>query len=619
MQLTTAMPEMSFRKNPRPGQQKAIEMMAQTDRLNVKLPTGYGKTFTACSCYAVKQRQGINRALFVFPTVSQLTQFVQDGPNDLKDADVIGPRAVIDIGMMGIEAIRQHRENKASVFAITIQSLAMPTGAANVKKLLESGHWMIVVDEYHHYGLEKAWGRTVLSLNYKALLAMSATPYRPEDDGAFGMPDVEIEYVEAANERAVKRLRGHSYSYRLNAVNNTTGEIYEYTTDDLILEAGGDSQEALEKLEITKNMRWSPSYISPLVRVPIDRLMADRNQTGERLQAIVTAMTCSHAEMVCEQIRSMYSELVVDWVGGGPNGRPEDENARILNGFCPKKNEFGIRRPAIDVLVHVGMAGEGLDAVNTTEAIFLCRAGLSNRTVQIIGRLARVIPGDLSWVIGNVNFDSSSYFAKNGYTGFNLMNSIDGNPPDLSDEDAGTDIVCPPPAHQGDKDGGEWIPAKPDPVLELIELELERIDSGTEELEPYVAAMEKIGGAHAQLAEEMRNDPSSVAWNTLREVIKKDREEELRTLYVGDRVKELKRQIDEKVSHCARQILKRRGTYAKKLTAADVKTIINTVKKREVGTSVSDHNVESLERHMAFLRSLERTIETQGVPAWVLS
>jgi superfamily II DNA or RNA helicase len=619
MEPSASMPEMSFRKNPRPGQQKAIEMMAQTDRLNVKLPTGYGKTFTACACYAVKQRQGINRVLFVFPTVSQLNQFVQDGPNDLKDADVIGPRVVIDIGLLGFESIRQHRENKASVFAITIQSLAMPTGAANVKRLLESGNWMVVVDEYHHYGVDKAWGRTVLSLNYKALLAMSATPYRPDDDGAFGMPDVEIEYKRASEELAVKRLRGHSYSYTLKAVNNKTGEIHEYTTEELIHEAGGDSPEAIEKLEITKDMRWSPSYISPLVRVPIERLMADRNRTSLRLQAIVTAMTCSHAEAVCQQIRSMYDELAVDWVGGGPNGRPDEENAEILAKFCPPKNELGIRRPTLDVLVHVGMAGEGLDAVNTTEAIFLCRASFSNRIIQIIGRLARILHGENSWVVGNVNFDSSSYFARNGYTGFNLMNSLDGNPPDPSDEDAEEEIQCSPPARQGDEDGGDWIPVKPDAVLELIELELERIDSGTEELEPYIAAMEKAGGAFAILADEMRNDPASAAWGTLREVVKRDREEELRSIYIGDRVKELKRQIDEKVSHCAREILKRRGTYAKRLTAADIKTIINTVKKREVGTSVSDHNVESLERHMAFLQNLERTIATQGVPSWVLS
>jgi len=63
---------------------------------------------------------------------------------------------------------------------------------------------MVVVDEYHHYGIEKPFGQAVNSLPYEFCLCMSATPYRPESDSAFGAPHIEVTYREAQKDEAVK-------------------------------------------------------------------------------------------------------------------------------------------------------------------------------------------------------------------------------------------------------------------------------------------------------------------------------------------------------------------------------------------------------------------------------
>ena len=43
------------------------------------------------------------------------------------------------------------------------------------------------------------------------VLAMSATPYRKDQDEAFGKPDIEVSYREAAvKEGVLKRLECHS-------------------------------------------------------------------------------------------------------------------------------------------------------------------------------------------------------------------------------------------------------------------------------------------------------------------------------------------------------------------------------------------------------------------------
>jgi len=616
MESAIALPELPLKKNPRPGQRKAIELIAGSEQLNIKLPTGYGKTFTACACYAVKQRQGINRVLFVFPTVSQLEQFKQDGPNDLREAGVLGPKHVIDVRHLGRNSLDWHHEDKASVYAITIQSLSQAVGDLLVNELFATGNWMVIVDEYHHYGQEKVWGRAVSQLEHKALLAMSATPYRPDDDSAFGYPDVDIKYRQAASEKAVKPLKGHSYTYRLSAVNQATGEIQEYTTDELILEAGGDSQDAIEKLEITKNMRWQSSFISPLIEIPIKRLMEDRVRTGIRLQAIVTALTCSHAKMVCEQVRNMFDHLEVDWVGTGPYGRTDEENAAILKRFCPAKGKDGKRRPEIDVLIHVGMAGEGLDSVNVTEVIFLNRASFVNTIIQIIGRAARVLCGpDGNPLTGHINFDSSSDFAKGGYIGGAIMDAIDGDPPEESDEDG---PVC------GDGTGDKK-PREPkdiqDLLFEVIDLELEKIDSGSEEVVLMHETMRLLGGEFAILAERMSMDANHPGWVTVIEVATRKRDEEMKALHVSDRISNMSRRLDDMVRLCTGEVCKRWPNIETKKaqgSAGEVIKRINKRKKWELGSSVQN-DIEILSRHLNWIDGLLRTVKEKGVPQWLLS
>jgi len=130
------------------------------------------------------------------------------------------------------------------VFAVTAQALIKAAGDI-VRALMETGSWMITVDEYHHYGMEKSWGKAVTSLNYSFLLAMSATPYRPDEDSAFGPPDVVVSYREAVEQACVKPLKGHSYVYKIDAVLQS-GEIQTMTTDELVKDAGSDKPADIE-------------------------------------------------------------------------------------------------------------------------------------------------------------------------------------------------------------------------------------------------------------------------------------------------------------------------------------------------------------------------------------
>jgi hypothetical protein len=596
MQSSTTVHGVSLRKNPRKGQLKVFDAFSNSDYLCIKLPTGYGKTFTATTCYAIKQKQGVNRLLFIFPTDAQLEQFVKDGSNDLYDSGVSGVRAIIDIRFYGVQALKKHRTNSAQVYAITVQALCANDFV--VREMMQSGNWMVVVDEYHHYGIDKAWGKTVLSLSYKCLLAMSATPKRIDNDSAFGTPTVSVLYRDAVNEKAVKPLKGHAYVYVIDAINEE-GDLISYTTNQLIKEAGGDSPEKIEKLKIARQMRWSPKYVSPLVTTPIDRMLSERVSTGYKLQAIVGALCVSHAELVCSQIASLYPELTVDWVGTGENGRSSEDNKKILAKFCPPKDERGIRSPTLDILVHVGIAGEGLDCVNVSEVIHLNRASKNNSNDQENGRAARYLEG----VIGHINFDSDTDYAKDGYIGNAIMDAMDDEAPSKDEDDPVTPV-------------SRDVPLLPDePKIQIWDVRLEKIDSGDPGVQLMAKAIQAAGVSGIDYSD--LNDLQSPEWDKVINLFRTMRTREAEELDEKSVILQWKEQINNALSVVTSLVIKNMVSDSRfdKGLIGDIKKRINGRKKMSCGAISEDLAI--CKQHYNWLKKLEQTVINEGVPQWL--
>jgi len=589
------MSTLSFRKNPRRGQAEVIRRAIETEKrqLCAKLPTGYGKTYTAACVYSSLQSQGkVSRLLYLVPTVGQLKQFVQDGKGDLEDACVDGPLYVCDIAFSRAAlSIKQHRKGTHQVFAATIQGLSSRAIGSTVKSLMEQGDWMICVDEYHHYGIEKTWGRAVLDLQAlptcRFLLAMSATPNRPGDDSAFGKPDVSVSYRRAVLEKAVKPMQCHAYTYRIDAIEN--GDVISYSMQDLVTEAGSDKPEALEK--VFTRMRWSPKYISPLVDTPIARMIRGRCSTGQPLQTLIGATCCSHAQMVCDQVKTMFPELRIDWVGTGLNGRTDSENKAILQKFCPEKVD-GRRRPQdvrLDVLVHVGMAGEGLDTIYVSEIVHLNPANKNNSNDQENGRGARYLPD----VMATVNVETGSDYAEE-YLGRRIELAFDSEDP-TDDE----------PAKETEERSDE-IPELPDEPMILI-LDVECIDINTGEVERMTKALSQVSG--------LEIDSPEVEAKALA-LYKQMRREESERFNDRSSVEQLDQQVQNALSVVARRVARKicPGRSDKQLIG-DIRKRINTKKKRSIGGIERD--VQTLRRHWDWLVALDREVKNQEVPSWL--
>lgn len=591
-----------FGQNPRNGQRRVFDKAIDSalKELNIKLPTGYGKTFTAAGVYAIRQKHfGINRLLYITPTLAQHEAFCKDGHHDLELAGVVGPTVVCDVGYFGIQALINHRANTHQVFAMTIQGLCASPG--DVAKLLETGRWMIVVDEYHHYGVDKTWGQRVRRLNNEFILAMSATPHRPNEDSAFDLPSIEVRYRTAVEEGAVKKLKGHSYIYKIDAI-HANGDIESMTTTELAGLAGSSDPDKIEKCRIERKMRWSPKYVSPLVSIPIERMLSERIHSGYKLQAIVGAMCVSHAELVCEQLRAMFPELAIDWVGTGTNGKPSEVNQKVLARFCPPKTQMpdgSISREesTLDALVHVGMAGEGLDTCKVSEVVFLHVANINNTNNQTAGRSSRILPG----VIGNISYDSSSEYS--GYVGEQLMDALDNMPPKPGD---------------GDDKPYEPKPLPEEPSIHNFNLELLRIDSGSPEVERFAQALKATGHTSRDI-KEMAVDPDPSDLNAVIELYRRMRRTEAEQHDERSSVEQWRSSVDAALSLVTNRVIRlmhKNGQRIEKSLPGDIKRRINGKKKAILGAVAKD--IESLRKHYQWLQQLEKAIIGSAVlPTWL--
>ena len=162
-----------------------------------------------------------------------LSSFWLTAPVICANAGSLGALMLLDVGDRGTVAMRRHREGRAQVYVTTVQAIIAKGGStlrALREGLLPSGAWMIVVDEFSSlWKLEKAWGQAIAALPYVFRLVMSATPYRNDNDEAFGKPDIVVTYRQAVEEGEVKRLRCHSYVYKIDV--RTSGRRIRHVYD----------------------------------------------------------------------------------------------------------------------------------------------------------------------------------------------------------------------------------------------------------------------------------------------------------------------------------------------------------------------------------------------------
>lgn len=599
--------EVPFPEKLRPKQREIIEAFKTRNELIAKLPTGYGKTLAAAGAYALLRHRGAcNRMLYIVPRGSQARQAAESVPQELS---LFGVKTqAIEVTRDPIHALRRHRDGTIEVYVTTVQALqSSPATDRTVKDLMQTGRWFVVIDEHHHYGEETAWSESVKALPARAMLAMSATPNRHDGSDHFPDPDVTETYWDAAQSNYVKKLRLNAYEYVVDAV-TVDGRAMPFTTEQIVAEAGSDTPEAIDRFVAARKMRWSPKYISPLVTYPLDR-MVDLRTRGIKSQMLVQAMSCTHAQMVCDQVRALLPEnMKVDWVGTGPSGRGDKENEEVLRAFCPEKDAVtGRRLWTLDVLVNVGMASEGLDSCDVTEVVFLTPANLTISNMQTIGRGARLMPGLNVQPSCFVNVDTGSPLAQ--FVGDKVMRVFDDRSVDDPCEKCGQlPCVCQITDREP---GSDYEPLPECMTVMIVDVRLTDIRTG-----PMWEEALRLGIATASPATPREDIEAAVEAGLARFLN--------RTSNVSSALAQKREQINNATSKIAGLVVRRlaeTGVRIERTLSGDLRRRINTQKKRVFGCGVDDASEDKLQAQWDWLRDVERQILTNhalhGVPPWL--
>jgi superfamily II DNA or RNA helicase len=610
-QSTSSSPRLPSKEDLRPKQKEIVDALLSTASVIAQLPTGYGKTKAGAAAFAQLQKAGkANRLLWIVPRRRLATQAAQDVPEELQKFG-IKTKAMI-VGQDRIRSTRAHALGSILVFICTVQSLLSEGTRDTILSMMETGKWMTVVDEHHHFSIEGEWTSKVRSLRHCTLLAMSATALRRDGEDHFGEPQIKETYLNSARAGFVKKLHLHAYHYTIDAI-EINGTIHRFTTEELARQAGSDNADAIDAFMSSRKMRFSPKYISPLVTFPVDR-MIDHRARGLQTQMLIQAMSCSHARCIVEQIRPLVPDTFeIDWVGTGPHGRNNDENDKILSEFCPDKNRLtGERDWALDILVNVGMAGEGLDSIDVSEVVFLTPANITTMNLQTMGRGARPIiglPESMAQPKCNINVDTGSPMAK--FIGEQVMQIFDQEFAVQEDEDADDEK---PEEGPGDDEYQElpenlgWIIAD----MRLLEIRsqpmFQAIFEGTKK-----ATARATNLSEEQVAEESARQAERV----IREYLNRNNNQ-------GAILAQKTDQIEMAVGVLAGLVIKRlmrTGMRVERSLAGDLKKRINAQKKHALHCSVVNASEEELERHYRWLKDLEQRIlgasGLEGVPPWL--
>jgi len=599
MEPSAFVPEMPSFQDLRRGQAEACQRFKDGLLTTVvKLPTGYGKTRLAATAFAVlRALDAADIMLVVVPQVGQATQAGEDIPRELAALGVTTQSCNIGDGV--VHALKQYR-NGTLVFIVTVQALVQSQRAvAAVQQITGGKRVFLVIDEYHHYGTDTAWTREVAKIKRAAFLAMSATPDRKGEQPIFGPPDISISYEQAVDEGAVKRLHLHSYDYRIDFVSKADGEVISFTVSELIAEAGA-SPDNIEKWIAARKARWTPKYVSPLITHPIERLIALYADQGIKAQMVVYALCCSHAQVVCEQIRALMPEgMSVDWVGTGINGRSDDDNRVVLERFCPPKDRITNRRPwMLHILVSVGMAGEGLDICDAAECTFLNSPGIHNTSKQQIGRLSRA-GHDIE---GHINVDAASPWAQ--FVGRKVMKAIDapngdvGTLPDDDDDD---------PRTPRDND---YQPIPAGPLVNITDVNLIDIQSDPE----YIFVKREVKDAGLARGLDDAEADRIAAEAALR--YKQRNDQRFSATYQQAEARDRLKARTRKVAGLALRLGLQRGRAMTREMPGEYMKRINTAKRWALG-AVEASTPEELERHNEWVRNLEADLLRGDFPSWM--
>lgn len=382
---------------PHAGQRELFEVATTegvAERLAV-MPTGYGKTYSACGYYVIRRGRGIHNRLLWLVSSDPQRDGLRPSPHSRPRRPAVSEELSAWFGVACAEtyladsspaSLRMHWENRAEIFVATYHQLGTQIGY--FRELLDDGggrwRWLIVADEAHHLSTEGKWADHLAQLPRTETLYMSATPMRADGRALRNVPSktiegrgltydacVDVSWHDAIEDGAIRKPRAHAQEWQLVDVQDRNGKLVTLTTTELAAAPDGD----IDKYLTRRGLHFTSTYVSKLFMDAYIRLNDKRAQWPGTHQMLVFALSCDHARFLAEQV--FCSLIDADWIGVT---RPDVENKAVLDRYLAGN---------LSVLVQVNKAAEGFNNPPTSVLLFMNLIRSDSTLTQQLGRGSR--------------------------------------------------------------------------------------------------------------------------------------------------------------------------------------------------------------------------------------
>jgi superfamily II DNA or RNA helicase len=359
-------------------QERALEtVLSGTGQVLIDACPGAGKTRFALECAArLFAERLVNRVLIVAPTTRIVDQWVQAGSGT--DGGAVVPLA--PAGWRPTQPLFQRWAGAAFTYhALFAQTTMFEALAA------EPGFKTLVIfDEIHHAGAEKAWGIAAQQAFMTAttrVLSLSGTAFRTRDP---------IVFIETKDGRSVA---DYSYSYgealadavcrplRFAAIGGTAtfqapgGSIETVSFDD-------DLNERAESYRLRTVLAPNGDHLREMLRTADEELRRLRTTTDPDAGGLAVCIDCDHADEVARILHQMTGTRPV--VACSRLNDPDDPSPRpAIKAFDKGTSPW---------IVSVRMISEGVDIRRLRVLVYATNVMTQLGFRQITGRIVRIDP-----------------------------------------------------------------------------------------------------------------------------------------------------------------------------------------------------------------------------------
>ncbi|MBY0357949.1 MAG: DEAD/DEAH box helicase family protein [Candidatus Obscuribacterales bacterium] len=364
-------------------------------RVLIQLPTGTGKSvLVAIAPFELSS----GKVLVVTPNLKLVKQISDDldlqlTSNKYEELELFSKPDISDLKSSLFLLILDDKANSGDVIDNQVV-------VANFQQLFDLNKWfaeckdavdMVVIDEAHHQAADTY--KAVIDYFPEAkIVGLTGTPFRTDGKKVEGERIYKYTYEEAITDSVIRNFSHHDV---------TPQEVHLVFKDD------NKKQYTLSEILKLSEESWFQNKVSmsddccDSIAVKAKEKLDELRKAfqNEHHQIIASAMTIRHAR---EQVKNAFEKLglSVGLVSSDKEDLPK--NAAVLDKL--KKNQ-------LDVIINVGMLGEGFDHKPLGVAAIFRPYKSLNPYIQFVGRVIRKNGGtDRAYIVSHAGLNQVSRF-----------------------------------------------------------------------------------------------------------------------------------------------------------------------------------------------------------------